>query len=84
MFSVVLPDRHRAIETYLPVSGGIMLSPTDEVCDWLEGNGLSLVSIEPIGGVPVRQGEKYITRAISFNFTDADDALLFKLTWGGA
>lgn len=83
MFSVELTEASRALETYLPTGGGVMLSPRDEVCDWLADNGLSLVSIEPDRVVNPFTGAR-LTRGLIFNFENDADALLFKLTWGGA
>ena len=83
MFSVNLPEASRALEVYLPTRGGIMLSPRDEVCDWLVDNGLSLVSIEPDHTTNPFTGAQ-LTRGLIFNFKTDADAVLFKLTWGGA
>ena len=61
-----------------------MLAPSDEVCDWLADNSRSLVSIEQIGGYHCYATGDYVKRGVGFNFSEPADALLFKLTWGGA
>lgn len=80
--SVRLPYGHHGLVIYHTHTGEPMLSPTDDLTDWLVEHGGSLHSIEAdqVSGVESLLG---ISRAsgMTFHFTDCTEALLFKLTW---
>lgn len=58
-----------------------LLEPSDEICQWLADNTTSLVYIHEAQDAYRSSWEKPKPKSLVFGFSDAKDAVLFKLTW---